>query len=73
MNLRRLNRRLSAILSRTYRALYRDPAALALVLEAERLGAQLRYRQQQHFARLDRRDNGGLVLDAAGRPVAVVV
>lgn len=73
MNLKRINRRLSATIRRAYRTLYKDPAALALVGESERLGAQLRYRQQQHFARLDRRDNGGLVLDANGRPVAVVV
>ena len=73
MNLRRLNRRLSATIRRAYRTLYRDPAALALVGESERLSVHLRYRYAQSHARQDRREAGGLVLDANGAAVAVVV
>ena len=73
MNLKRINRRLSATIRRAYRTLYRDPSAVALVSEADRLAVQLRYRYEQSHARQDRREAGGLVLDAAGRAVAVVV
>ena len=59
MNLKRGQRRFWALSALVHRYLYRDPVALVYLEAVERLGAQLRWKQEQQNARKDRREACG--------------
>ncbi len=75
MNLKRGRRLFWSLSGRVHRHLYRDPVALVYLDAAERLGAQLRWKEQQQQIRAERR----AALDQAGaaalsrQPAAIVV
>lgn len=55
MNYKRARRRFWALSALVHRYLYRDPIALEYLKAAEQAGPQIRWKQEQHHLRAERR------------------